>query len=1020
MSNKFWAGGSSSSESGSDSESDSDNDVGPQTVRQAGRFALSDSSSDDDDDRRVVRSQQDRVWANLREIVLRVRNALKNTDWPLVQDEFDAVNKKMEKSKTQIEKSGIPNFYIKMLVEVEDSILKIVHDKDTLKKLKPIVGRAVNRMKVTVKKHNKLYEKEILDFRQNPSKYDTEIEESDADSDDDNSDDDSGDEETDDDDNEDIIAEDSDNDDDDDKDKNLNNTSFDEERDEKRNKKTMDLNSDSEDSLFKDNLSDDSDSDSDDDLFGYSTTTNVGSGGSDGRPVLKGRAKWLKKADTGFKKKKKDKTERKDKESTRPDPKLQTITQKREDTIEVKITQDELISRVSEIMASRGRKGTDPKEILRKLEVLSKAARNFGPLYEIPVLMHLVSAMYDAHRVIDDFMILSQWRTCFRCLLRVVTLLKEHSHLTLGPIAGEDTAIAGSVGGLMKSHVDIEQETESIQISNPDMIQVVGSLESFLLRLEDEYTKSLQQINPHTQEYVNRLSDEALLLELAESVYKYYLRIDDKRAASVICLLRIEHMYYKHDSIAEAVNRAAAFNKKWGKFSDIHPACTSKMNALEESIRNETKTHPAVYSGYPSVMVAQEDSGKELKLLCQFIFKNGDERSKTRALLCSVFHHALHDRFYHARDLFLISHIQDVIDKADTKTQILYNRVLATLGLSAFREGLIQKAHDCLAGICSVKPLQVKELLAQGQARWSDKDIEQERQERRRQIPYHMHINPDLLDCCYLTCAMLLELPLMAKNNSSQILSKPFRRYFSVYNRQLFTGPPENTREHVLAATKALLLGDWKKGTSYILGMDVWNLIPNEGGGKVKEMLSKCIKEEAVRVYLLSNGVLAYSSLKISHLCESFDIEINPIRRIISKMIFNKELSAAWEGNENLVLHKSEQSSLQSLSVRVAEKLSGLVDSNERLLDPMNGSHMFGTRDDYQSRDARNKWSSMNREEERGNGIGPRRYTKSGASGRTEYQKYGQKSQNGRQRRVYQNRDGNNYQENERPSVWGR
>jgi hypothetical protein len=30
-------------------------------------------------------------------------------------------------------------------------------------------------------------------------------------------------------------------------------------------------------------------------------------------------------------------------------------------------------------------------------------------------------------------------------------------------------------------------------------MQVVGSIESFVLRLEDEYTKSLQQINPHTQ-----------------------------------------------------------------------------------------------------------------------------------------------------------------------------------------------------------------------------------------------------------------------------------------------------------------------------------------------------------------------------------------------------------------------------------------------------------------------------------------------------------------------------------------
>ena len=80
-------------------------------------------------------------------------------------------------------------------------------------------------------------------------------------------------------------------------------------------------------------------------------------------------------------------------------------------------------------------------------------------------------------------------------------------------------------------------------------------------------------------------------------------------------------------------------------------------------------------------------------------------------------------------------------------------------------------------------------------------------------MPYHMHVNPDLLDCCYLTCAMLLELPHIAKGNAPSVgtVSKPFRKFFLTYSRQVFTGPPENTRERVMAASKALLDGDWKK-----------------------------------------------------------------------------------------------------------------------------------------------------------------------------------------------------------------
>jgi len=424
--------------------------------------------------------------------------------------------------------------------------------------------------------------------------------------------------------------------------------------------------------------------------------------------------------------------------------------------------------------------------------------------------------------------------------------------------------------------------------------------------------------------------------------------------------MHVEHLYYKHDTVAAAVQRAHIFNKTWGKYGDLHPACMSKKECMSKG--EPSKAHPASFMGYPSVNSPPFNAASKLDELCKFIFHYGNERCKTRGLLCSVFHHALHDRYYRARDLFLISHIHDqgVIDNADTSTKILYNRVLAALGLSAFRQGLIQKAHDCLSGICSGR---VRELLAQGQARWYDKDPEQERIERRRQMPYHMHINPDLLDCCHLTCAMLLELPNMARDNltsSQNVVSRQFRKFLQTYNRQVFTGPPESTREHVLAAAKSLVAGDWQKALQYITGLEVWNLIPNDGGEKVKEMLSVRIKEEAVRTYIFT-GASAYNSLSLAHLCEMFDMDATSIRRIISRMIFNKETSASWEHPaDTLILHKTEPTQLQTLSLNVAEKVAALVDSNERLLDPFAGN-VYGHKEgnEWSQRDNRRQqnWS---------------------------------------------------------------
>lgn len=87
--------------------------------------------------------------------------------------------------------------------------------------------------------------------------------------------------------------------------------------------------------------------------------------------------------------------------------------------LDLDISSEELEKKLRECLASRGRKATNPKEVLRQLSVLAYIARRLGPVREIPIIMYLVSAMFDTLRNIDEFMETSMWKSCREYVNRV-------------------------------------------------------------------------------------------------------------------------------------------------------------------------------------------------------------------------------------------------------------------------------------------------------------------------------------------------------------------------------------------------------------------------------------------------------------------------------------------------------------------------------------------------------------------------------------------------------------------------
>ncbi|KAL7990043.1 hypothetical protein Chor_012709 [Crotalus horridus] len=429
-------------------------------------------------------------------------------------------------------------------------------------------------------------------------------------------------------------------------------------------------------------------------------------------------------------------------------------------------------------------------------------------------------------------------------------------------------------------------------------LRIRGCILTLVERMDEEFVKIMQNTDLHSQEYVDHLKDEARVCKIIERVQTY---LQDKGTTDEVCCVYLQsilHTYYKFDY--------KAHQRQQG------PAGDSKSE--QDQAENEG-----------------EDSAVLMERLCKFIYaKDRTDRIRTCAILCHIYHHALHDRWYQARDLMLMSHLQDNIQHADLPVQILYNRTMVQLGICAFRQGLIKDAHNALLDIQSSG--RAKELLGQGLLMRSmqERNQEQEKIEKRRQVPFHMHINLELLECVYLVSAMLLEIPYMAAHEFDarrRMISKQFHHQLRVGERQPLLGPPESMREHV-AASKAMKMGDWKTCHRFIVNEKM--------NGKVWDLK---IQEESLRTYLFTYSSV-YDSISMEILSDMFELDLPTVHSIISKMIINEELMASLDQpTQTVVMHRTEPTTQQNLALQLSEKLGSLVENNERVFDQKQGTY---------------------------------------------------------------------------------
>ncbi|GJE95438.1 eukaryotic translation initiation factor 3 subunit 8 [Phanerochaete sordida] len=582
-------------------------------------------------------------------------------------------------------------------------------------------------------------------------------------------------------------------------------------------------------------------------------------------------------------------------------------------------TPETIFKNLQAIQEARGKKNTDRSEQIRVLEKLLEVS--VTSYQRIRVLLALISSRFDYNSSVATHMPIDLWIAAQKEIDQLVGIITEDTRYSIQETTEDYDELA-----------ERSPETET-----SDTVRIRGSIISFVDRLDDEFTKSLQNIDPHGTEYVDRLKDEKSLYCTICRAQALYEKTKQDDPLGRVVMRRLEHIYSKPDTVVQALESAVAV-------SDLKPSILLSESATKDLIHR----------------------------LCVHLYKSGNSLLRTRAMLCHIYHYALHNDFHTARDMLLMSHLQESIHSADVATQILYNRTIVQLGLSAFRCGLIKESQAILQDIFATQ--RVKELLAQGvhTQRYQVLTPEQEKAERQRQLPFHMHINTELLEAAFLVSSMLVEIPLLASIDSEEqkrkTISKSFRRLLDFADRQVFTGPPESTRDHIMQASRALQDGQWEKCRDLIQSIKIWSLMPE--ATSVKEMLAKRIQEEGLRTYLFTYAP-HYSTLSLSLLSRTFSLPLRAVTSIVSKMIWSEELSASLDQQTDVVVfHRIEMSRSQQLAQVLADKVNALVEQNEKTLDQKLGNvTSWNDRQDGAKGDKREQTAERRRGGEKRGGV---------------------------------------------------
>ena len=216
-------------------------------------------------------------------------------------------------------------------------------------------------------------------------------------------------------------------------------------------------------------------------------------------------------------------------------------------------TPESIFKHLRSIVGSRGKKNTDRADQIRTMEKLLEVAET--PYQKIRVLLTIISTRFDLTTGSSAaFMSQEQWKMYVDrpvhhlCNDSLTDLHRaEHEFGTLLEVLEENRNMV-----VIENAEEWEDDEKPPQPAPGEKLRIPGSIVSIVERLDDELTRSLQHIDPHTAEYIERLSDEQALynnivraLLYIENLKKDAMLQVPQESANRIVMRRVEHIYFK-------------------------------------------------------------------------------------------------------------------------------------------------------------------------------------------------------------------------------------------------------------------------------------------------------------------------------------------------------------------------------------------------------------------------------------------------------------------------------------------